>query len=372
MNATTAARNLEETAMPRRPTPLPMPMLNRRRLLGGGLAVAAVAGGLPRPGAAQGGQVNVFNWDTYIGPDTIREFTAATGIAVRYDLFGSSDELFGRLREGNPGYDVIYPSNDYVERMIVADMLVPLDHARIPNRVNLEPQFTDPRFDPGRRFSMPYFWGTIGIGYRRTVAQPTSWAAVFDSDEHSGRISLLNDKNTIQAALIYLGYSLNTEDPAEIDEAAELLIRQKPHIKTFGPDNGQDLLIAGEVDVCLEWNGDILQVMEEDDELNYVVPKEGAMLWEDAMAIPTGGPNPDEAHEWINYILEAEVHGAIAEYIKYPLPNRAAKAFIPEEDLLNPAIYPPEEVMQKLEVSVYKGEAIESLYENALTRVLAA
>jgi spermidine/putrescine transport system substrate-binding protein len=349
-----------------------MPMLNRRRALGGGLAVAAVAGAAPGLLNAQGRQVNVFNWDTYIGPDTISEFSAATGIDVRYDLYGSSDELFGRLREGNPGYDVIYPSNDYVERMIVAEMLVPLDHSRIPNMANLEPQFTDPRFDPGRRFSLPYFWGTIGIGYRKTVAQPTSWRSVFESDEHAGRISLLNDKNTLQAALLYLGYSLNTEDPAEIDAAAELLIRQKPNIKTFGPDNGQDLLIAGEVDVCLEWNGDILQVMTEDDELSYVVPEEGAMLWEDAMAIPKDGPNPDEAHEWINFILDAEVHGAIATYVRYPLPNKAAKAFIPEEDLNNPAIYPPEEVMAKLEVSVYKGEEIESLYEQALTRVLAA
>ena len=358
--------------MPRRPTPLPMPMLNRRGLLGSSLAVAAVVGSHPRLLNAQAREVNVFNWDTYIGPDTVDDFTEATGIEVRYDLFGSSDELFGRLREGNPGYDVIYPSNDYVERMIVADMLVPLDHSRIPNIANLDPAFTDPRFDPGRRYSVPYFWGTIGIGYRTTDAQPTSWKAVFDSDEHAGRISLLNDKNTLQAALLYLGYSLNTENPDEINEAAELLIRQKPNIKTFGPDNGQDLLIAGEVDLCLEWNGDILQVMEEDDELSYVVPEEGAMLWEDAMAIPKGGPNPDEAHEWINFILDAEVHGAIAEYIKYPLPNKAAKAFIPEEDLNNPAIYPPEEVMEKLEVSVYKGEEIETLYEQALTRVLAA
>ena len=358
--------------MSRRPTPLPMPMLNRRGLLGSSLAVAAVVGSHPRLLNAQAREVNVFNWDTYIGPDTVDDFTEATGIDVRYDLFSSSDELFGRLREGNPGYDVIYPSNDYVERMIVADMLVPLDHSRIPNMANLDPNFTDPRFDPGRQFSMPYFWGTIGIGYRKTVAQPTSWSSVFESDEHAGRISLLNDKNTLQAALRYLGYSLNTENPDEINAAAELLIRQKPNIKTFGPDNGQDLLIAGEVDLCLEWNGDILQVMEEDDELSYVVPSEGTLQWEDDMAIPKGGPNPDEALEWINFILDAEVHGAIATYIKYPLPNKAAKAFIPEEDLNNPAIYPPEAVMEKLEVSVYKGEEIETLYEQALTRVLAA
>lgn len=359
--------------MPRRPTPIPAaPMLNRRGVLGTGLAVAAVTGILPNRAKAQAREVNVYNWDTYIGPDTIQDFSAVTGIDVRYDLYGSSDELFGRLREGNPGYDVIYPSNDYVERMIVAEMLVALDHSRIPNIANLEPRFADARFDPGRKFSLPYFWGTMGIGYRKSVASPTSWAALFESDAHAGRISLLNDKNTIHSALLYLGYSLNTENPDEIEAAAQLLIKQKPHIKTFAPDTGQDLLIAGEVDLCLEWNGDILQVMEEDDDLAYVVPEEGAMLWEDAMCIPTGAPNPDAAHEWINYILDAEVHGAIADYVKFSLPNKAAKAFLPEEDLNNQAIYPPEEVMAKLDVVVYKGEAVESLYEEALTRVLAA
>ena len=350
----------------------PSPILNRRRLLGGGLAVAAVAGAVPGLLNARARQVNVLNWDTYIGPDTIREFTAATSIDVRYDLFASNDELFGRLREGNPGYDVICPTHQYVERMVAADMLVPLDHGKIPNIANLDPYFMDVEFDPGRQHSLSYFWGTMGIGYRKSVASPTSWADLMDSDEFSGRVSLLNDNNIIRMALVYLGYSLNTQDPGEIEEAVQLLIRAKPHIKTFAPDTGQDLLIAGEVDLCMEWNGDILQVMEEDDDLSYVVPEEGGLLWEDAMAIVKGAPNPDEAHEWINFILDAEVHAAIASYIKYPLPNKAAKAFISEEDLENPAIYPPDAVLEKLQVQVYQGEKVESLFENALTRVLAA
>ncbi len=362
--------------MPRRSlfprSAFPRPMLNRRRLLGGGLAVAAVAGAAPGLLNAQARQVNVFNWDTYIGPDTVRDFQQATGITVRYDLFASNDELFGRLREGNPGYDVIYPTNQYVERMVAADMLVPLDHAKIPNIDNLDPYFMAADFDPGRQHSLSYFWGTMGIGYRKSVASPTSWAALIDSDEYSGRTSLLDDNSIVRMALIYLGYSLNTQDPAEIEEAVQLLIRAKPHIKTFAPDTGQDLLIAGEVDLCMEWNGDILQVMEEDDDLSYVVPEEGGLLWEDAMAIVRDAPNVDEAHEWINFILDAEVHAAIASYIKYALPNRAAKELISEEDRQNPAIYPPDEILEKLQTQVYQGEEVESLYENATTRVLAA
>lgn len=355
----------------RHPFPL-QAVTSRRRFLSGALTTAAVLPAMSRLGLAQGGQVNVYNWDTYIGETTLADFTAATGIEVRYDLFASSAELFAKLREGNPGYDVIFPSNDDVERMIAADMLLPLDHARIPNLINLDPAFADPAYDPGRKYSMPYFWGTIGIGYRMSAAAPTGWKDFFDSDQYSGRMSLLNDTSIIQIALKYLGYSVNTKDPGEIDQAAQVLIKAKPHIKAFAPDTGQDLLISGEVDVCMEWNGDVLQVMEEDDDLAYVVPVEGGLIWEDTMCIPKGGPNPDNAHAFIDFILNAEVHGAIADYIKYALPNQAAMAFIPEEDRNNRSIYPPREVLERCEISIYKGEKIESLYGDALTRVLAA
>jgi spermidine/putrescine transport system substrate-binding protein len=219
---------------------------------------------------------------------------------------------------------------------------------------------------------MPYFWGTVGLGYRKSKASPTALADLFESDEYARRIALLNTTDTILSVLKYLGHSLNSKDPAALDQAAETLIRNKPKIRSFAPDTGQDLLIAGEVDVCLEYNGDILQVMEEDDDLDYVVPEEGSQVWEDNMCIPKGGPNPENAHSFINYILDAEVHGAIATYVRYPCPNAAALEFIPEEDRNNPALYPSRAVLERCEVPVYKGEEIESLYAAALTRVLAA
>jgi spermidine/putrescine transport system substrate-binding protein len=350
------------------------PMATRRQVLGSGVAVAAI---LTLPSrftcATEEKVVNVYNWDTYIGESTLEDFTAATGIEVRYDLFASNDELFAKLREGNPGYDVIFPSNDYVERMIVADMLIPLDPEKIPNREHIDPLFLNPEFDPGRRYSLPYMWGTMGLGYRKSVASPRSWRAVFEPEEaFRGRIAWLNDKTIIQMALKYLGYSVNSRNPEEIEEAARLLIRAKPYIKTFAPDTGQDLLLAGEVDLVTEWNGDILQVMAEDDDLAYVVPEEGSLRWEDTMCIPKGAPHPDNAHTFINYILTPEVHASIAEFIRYACPNRTALQYLPQEDLENPAIYPPREVLEKCEVSVYKGEQIESLYDQALTRVLAA
>lgn len=346
--------------------------ISRRRFVSGALSVGAALPALGRPGRAQSGQVNVYNWDTYIGETTLEDFTDATGIAVRYDLYANNDELFAKLREGNPGYDVIFPTNDYVERMIVADMLLPLDHGKIPNLGNVDPAFADPAFDPGLQHSAPYFWGTVGIGYRASAAEPKALADLFEGDAFAGRIALLNSVDSIMVALKYLGHSLNTKDPAQIAQAGDALIQIKPKIKSFAPDTGQDLLIAGEVDVCLEYNGDVLQVMEEDDDLSYVVPEEGSILWEDSMCIPRGAPNADNAHAFINFILEAPVHGAIAEYIRYPCPNAAAMEFIPEADRNDPAVYPPREVLARCEFAVYKGEEIEGLYQDALTRVLAA
>jgi spermidine/putrescine transport system substrate-binding protein len=359
--------------MPRlRPLPAAPMVTSRRRFLTGSLTVAAALPVLSRTGFSQSKQVNVYNWDTYIGETTLQDFTDATGISVRYDLYASNDELFAKLREGNPGYDVIYPTNDYVERMITADMLLPLDHAKIPNLKNIDTTFADPAFDPGLGHSAPYFWGTVGLGYRKSKGTPKSLAEVFEGDAYQGRISLLNSTDSILAALKYRGHSLNTKDPAEVDDAVETLIEVKPKIKTFAPDTGQDLLISGEVDVCLEYNGDVLQVMEEDDGLNYVVPAEGSQLWVDSMCIPKGGPNPENAHTFINFILDAEVHGAIATFVRYPCPNAAALDFIPPEDRANPALYPSKAVLSRCEIPVYKGERVESLYADALTRVLAA
>ena len=355
----------------RRPPAAPI-LTGRRRFLAGSLTFAAALPALSRQGFGQSQQVNVYNWDTYIGETTLEDFTDATGINVRYDLFASNDELFAKLRQGNPGYDVIVPSDDFVAKMIAADILLPLDHAKIPNMANVDPKFADPPFDPGLKHSMPYFWGTVGLGYRKSKASPKALADLFEGDAYSGRIALLNSIDTIRATLKYLGYSLNTKHPAQITAAADALIKIKSKIKSFAPDTGQDLLVSGEVDVCLEYNGDILQVMAEDDDLNYVVPTEGSLLWEDNLCIPKGGPNPDNAHTFINFILDGKVHGAIAEFVRYPCPNAAALEFIPEADRKDPALYPPSEVLDRCEVAVYKGEKIESLYADALTRVLAA
>lgn len=320
-------------------------------------------------------KLNVYNWDTYIGETTLSTFTDKTGIAVQYDLYANNEELFAKLQTGNPGYDVIFPSDYMVATMISKGMLEAVDLSKIPNLANIDPDpnFMDPTFNPGLKYGVPYMWGTIGIGYRKSkVETPKSWADIMDSDKYSGRIALLGDmRAVIGIALKYLGYSMNSRNEAEVNQARDLLIKQKPHIKTFAEDNGQDLLLSGEVDIVMEWNGDIVHAMEEDDDVSYAVPDEGTMVWIDNICIPTGAPHPENAHAFLNHIHDAEVNAEIANTIHYATANKAAKEFIGADDLANPAIYPPAEVVAKSEALV-DVEDFTPVYDKAWTEIQAA
>ncbi len=270
---------------------------------------------------------------------------------------------------------MIVPTNDFVERMIAADMLMPLDHAAIPNMANIEPAFRDAAFDPGRRHSIPYMWGTMGIGYRKSRCDgvPDSWRWLYDSDRYSGRCALLSEAGAVLgAAFKYMGHPLNTGDPKIVEAAETLIVAQKPHLKLFAPDNGQDLLLSGEVDIAMEWNGDILQAMAKDDDISYVVPREGSILWQDTLAIPRGAPHPENAHAFMNFVLEAEAGAAIAEAIRYATPNAAAKALLPADYTGNPGIFPKAETLAACEPALYRGKEVARLYEAAWTRIRAA
>jgi len=357
-------------------TLFPKGRLSRRNFLAGTGAVAAGISVLPKDAcSAEDAKLNFYNWDTYIGETTLADFKTASGVDVKMDLFADNAELFAKLKGGNTGYDVIVPSNDYVERMIIAKLLMPLDHSKIPNKVNLQSVFLDVGFDPGRKFSMPYMWGTMGIGYRKskTDGSPDSWKWLFDSDRYKGRCAVLSEATGVLGAVFkYMGHPLNTSDPRLIKEAERLLIKQKPNLKLFAPDNGQDLLLSGEVDLTMEWNGDILQIMVEDPDISYVVPKEGSIVWEDTLAIPNGAPHPENAHKFINFVLEAQAGAGIAEVIQYATPNEAAKALMPDSYSKNSAIFPSDETLAACEAAVYLGADVSKLYDEAWTRILAA
>jgi len=349
----------------------------RRAFLTGTSAVAVGVTFLPRFSLAEEEKkLNFYNWDTYIGEHTLADFEKATGIETKMDLYADNDELFAKLKAGNPGYDAIVPTNDTLERMIKADMVIELDHSKIPNMVNIDEPFKDATFDPGRKHSIPYMWGTLGIGYRKSKVDASavdSWKLLLDSDQLAGRISLLGDAaNNIGVSLKYLGYSFNSTNMDELKKAEALLIKQKKNIKVFANDNGQDLLAAGEVDACMEWNGDIKQVMSEDVDLNYVVPTEGSLMWQDTVAIPKGAPHPDNAHKFLNFILDAEVGKDIATTIQYATTNAAAKKLMPKEYLEHPAIFPSAEIIAKCEPALYLGEDATRVRDEIWTRVKAA
>ncbi len=356
----------------------------RRSLLAGlgaaaaGLSFGPLAGCAAKaPTGANGEEqkLNLYNWDTYTGKTTLADFKAATGVEVNMSLFATNDELFSKLKAGNPGFDVIVPSNEYVTRMRIANMLMPLDLAKIPNRINILPGFQNPDFDPGRRFSMPYTWLVLGIGYRRSKIQgvPDSWKWLMDSDRYKGRIGLFSEADDlIELAGKYLGHSVHDIPPEMIAQIAQMYIRQKPNIKIFHNDEGQDLLLSGDIDIVMEYNGDIAQVMLEDPDLDFVVPREGSIINSDCLCIPKGAPRPDNAHQFINFLLDGRNGAEIYKTIRYPTPNAAALALMPQSYRENRAIFPPPEAMARCEYARFEGLARAQLYDETLTRIFAS
>ncbi len=356
--------------------------LSRRGLLAS-LGVAAVGFTLQACGQGSGGKgggagdkINFYTWDTYIGETTLADFEAANGIKVQTSYFATNDELFAKLKAGNPGYDVIVPSNEFVTRMRLADMLEPLDMAKLPNFKNIAPEFKEADYDaPPPRHSVPYTWLVIGIGYRksRVNGTPDSWKWLFDSDLYKGRIALTSEAaDLIRLGAKYLGKSLNNVDADTAKAVEDMLIRQKPNIKAFHEDNGQDMLLAGDVDLVLETNGDIAQIAVEDPDIGFVVPKEGSLLNADTLCIPKGAPRPEQAHKFINFLLDAEAGKHIIETILYPTPNAAAKLLMPESYRANPIIFPGGQGMDASEWGKFEGPEQARAFEEAITRVRAA
>ncbi len=353
--------------------------LNRRTLLKGASSLAAGVTLLPyKAMSAEEKKMNLYSWDGYLGENTLAEFTAATGLEAKLDLYGNNDELFAKLKAGNPGYDVVIPSANWIQRMVKADMLMPIDHGKIPNIKNYDPIFMDEEFDPGRKYSLAYVWGTFGIGYRKSKAKngaPDSWKALLEPTDFEGRISIQADQEyALGSALQYLGYSWNSTNATELGKAKDLLISAKKHIKLFAKDNGDSLLASGDVDICSEFSGDVLTQKTNDttNDLDYALPKEGGNRWQDTMAIAKGAPHPEAAHAYINYICDAAVNAKLLAAIHYPTPNAAAKATMSDDYKNNPIIFPSADQLKKAEPSKYLGEDATAAREEIWTAVQAA
>ncbi|MBN1136065.1 MAG: spermidine/putrescine ABC transporter substrate-binding protein [Anaerolineae bacterium] len=318
--------------------------------------------------------LNIYNWDTYIDPAALTDFEQEFGVKIRYDLYESNEAMLATVEDGATDYDIVVPGDYMVEIMRAADLLAPLDKANIPNFGNLDAAFVSPAYDPGNRYCVPYQWGTMGIGYnvKATGRELSGWQDLFDP-AFAGRVSLLADPRlTMGVVLLYLGYSPNTTSAFEIAQARDFLIERAAQIAEYAPDTGQDLLADGTVDIAFEWSGDIFQAMEGNPDLRYVIPQEGSIIWTDNLCILATAPHKEMAEKFINYVLEPKVGAAISNYIRFGSPNRAALPLLNPEDRNDPAIYPPDQVRQRLFFLTDVGPAATELYEAAWAEVLAA
>ena len=311
------------------------------------------------------GDLSFYNWTEYMDPDLIAAFEEEYGVDVIEDFYDSNEAMLAQLQAG-ASYDVIVPSDYMVGIMIEEGLLLPLTDEAIPNRSNLADEFVNPPYDATGEYTVAYQWGTTGLGVNISIVgedfEP-SWGLVFDTsltDGYAGGVSLLNDpRETMGAALKYLGYSLNSTSEAELQEAADLIAEAKANITAFDSDQYAVNLVNGETAVGHGYSGGFFSAFADTDDADnwaYVIPEEGGTVWVDNMAVPAVAENPCTAHTFINFLLDAENGAALTNWNYYASPNEAAEEFIDEEVLSDDTIYPSDELMADLEIITDTGD----------------
>ena len=319
------------------------------------------------PAAAE--VVNVYNWSDYIAEDTLARFEEETGIKVNYDVYDSNEVLEAKLLTGNTGYDVVVPTSDYLERGIAAGVFQKLDRERLSNLGNLDPQLMElmTGFDPGNAYSVIYMWGTTGIGYNVDMirerlgddAPVDSWSLLFDPQVVSkladcGVAMLDSGVELIGSAMNYIGIDPESTNAADMEEGFAVLRSIRPHIRYFHSSQIINDLANGEICLAFGFSGDLLQAADRAEEagngvsIKYVIPREGAQLWFDLMAIPADAPNLDAAHRFIDFIMRPEITADITNYVAYANANIPSLEFVDEEILNSPEIFPDAAVKQRL------------------------
>lgn len=328
----------------------------------------APAGAADKP--AGGRTVYVYNWSDYIAEDTTKNFEAATGIRVVYDVYDTNEMLETKLMTGASGYDVVFPSaRPFAQRQIQAGAYLPLDKARLPNLSNIDAGLLAglEDVDPGNAHAVPYMWGTTGLGInvgkvREILGEDApldSWSLLFDpaiaSKLAACGIAVLDDEQeAFGAALLWRGRDPNGTAGDEIQAVTDAFAAIRPHVRYFHSSKYIDDLANGDVCLAMGYSGDVAMAAARSEgaetgfEISYVIPKEGALRWVDLIAIPKDAPHPDEAHAFINYLLEPQVAASVAEYVAYASPNTAALGLIDPELAADASIYPPAEVLAKL------------------------
>ncbi len=297
--------------------------------------------------------VNVYNWGEYIEKDVLEEFEKETGIEVVYDTFVTNEDLYVKMKNDSTQFDVVVPSDYMIDRMIKEELVQPIDAAKVPNKAKIDTTFfKDMTFDAEGKYSVPYMWGTLGIVYNKTAVTeaPTSWNVLWDP-AYSGRIIMMDSvRDTMGIALTRLGYSMNTRDEKQLEEAKQSLIEQKPLVYAYRLDETKDMMIQEEADLAIMYSGDAYVALAENENLGYVIPQEGSNLWIDAMVIPTGAKNIENAYKFIDFMSRPDIAAKNAEYIGYSIPIPEGVALLPEEMKNSEVAYPKDLNAYKLEV----------------------
>ena len=344
----------------------------------------------PAAPAAEDKVLNVLNWSDYIAEDTIENFQKETGIKVTYDVFDSNEVLEAKLMTGNSGYDVVVPSLTFLARQIQAGVFMPLDKAKLPNFANLDPQIQSliAQNDKDNTYSANYLWGTTGIAYNEAKvkerlgenAEMNDLKVFFDPEIVSkftdcGVYVLDTPSEILPMALDYLGEEPNSFDPAVIQKGVDLMLKIRPHITQFHSSQVVDALANGDACLALAWSGDVLQAAARAEEagkgvkVGYAIPKQGAPVWFDMMAIPKDAKHPNNAHVFIDYILRAEVMANIQNYVAYASGNAKAKELISEEIRNDPRIYPTPEVQATLYNLAVIPPEVDRIFNRAWTTI---
>lgn len=316
--------------------------------------------------------LNVYNWGDYIDESVIDTFEKKYNIRVNYDTFSTNEDMYVKIKSGGADYDVLFPSEYTIERMIKEDMLQKLDFSNIPNYKYIEERFKNLDYDPQNEYSVPYMWGTVGILYNKTmVDEPvTSWRILWDQKYSKQILMLDSQRDSIGVALKMLGYDMNTRNLAELEAAKQALIAQKPLVLAYVGDDVKDKMIAGEAALAVVWSGDAVYMKRENPDLEYALPQEGSNLWFDAMVVPKTSKHKAEAEKFINFMCDPEIAFKNADYIGYSSPHREVKKML-DPDLVNdPAAYPNEEDL--VNYDIYKDLAdYLKVYDRIWTEVKA-
>ncbi|GLK81645.1 polyamine ABC transporter substrate-binding protein [Methylopila turkensis] len=359
--------------------------MTSKRLLRTLAAACGLAVGLAGQAFAQSKEVRVYNWSDYIDEQVLKDFEAETGIKVVYDVFDSNEILETKLLTGKTGYDVVVPSATFLSRQIKAGVFQKLDKSKLPNLANAWPEIYQriAKYDPENAYSINYMWGTTGIGYNVDKVKKAfpdapldSWALVYDPAnlkklKSCGVMLLDSPEDLLPSVMTYLGLAPDLTNVKDVEKAAEHLGKLKPFITKFHSSEYINALANGNICVTVGYSGDVFQAKtraEEADKgvnVEYVIPKEGAQLWFDQMAIPADAPNVENAHIFLNYILKPEVAAKASNYVSYANGNLKSQDLLDEAVKSNPAIYPTPEVFQRL----YTVPTVEdSKVQRALTR----